>query len=71
MVAFYEGLFEKQIRLEVCFLDGMEFRAISGSKAEKHEEPFSEEELKKDINALKKDKALGPYGFLISFFLKF
>ena len=50
-------------------IDGLAFMGLDSSEAERLELPFSEEEVFAALSDLGKDKALGPDGFTMTFWL--
>ena len=50
-------------------MDNLEFDMLSGSEASSLEDPFEEREVWEVIKGMDGDKALGPDGFSMAFFL--
>ena len=64
---FYKELYTEEV-MERPFLEGLDWDPIESTKAAWLERPFEEEEVKKAIWTMDKEKAPGPDGFNMVFF---
>jgi hypothetical protein len=67
IVKYYQKLFEEQCQWRLM-VDGLVFDQILDHEVSWLEREVEEEEVKKVVLALERDKALGPNGFSIAFF---